>query len=170
MAENEKGTCPDCCTMELIACGLARYPTGGVGVGTGGGPTMGVGLVPDEVARPPCRIDCLLFWNLQRPMGSEITTRMSTKELNRPNILTPCRHSHCFARAAPSRSSVDGNAVRAYILPIGGATACLRFFLIVGSAGQDVVHSPQATSKERYEHREAASWFGTWPWCADLLA
>jgi|SRR6267378_795709 len=94
--EREWYVCPDCCTMELIAFGLVRYPTGGVGVGTGGGPTMGVGLVPDEVARPPCRIDCLLFWNLQRPMGSEITTRMSTKELNRPNLHTPCRHIQLF--------------------------------------------------------------------------
>ena len=59
---------PDCCTIiGLMTAGLApRYPpTGGVGVGTGAGPGLDVGLVPDVVARPPWRIACLLFWNLK---------------------------------------------------------------------------------------------------------
>ncbi len=92
--EREEYGAPDCCIMGLMTAGLPRYPaTGGVGVGTGAGPGLDIGLEPDVVARPPWRIACLLFWNLrERSMGSEIITRVLIKGMDQPNLHTPCRH------------------------------------------------------------------------------
>jgi hypothetical protein len=83
--------------MRLVAvtAGLGPRYTGGVGVGTGGGagPALETGVVAGLVVRPPWRIACLLFWNLkERSMGSEIITRVPTREVDQPNLHTPRRH------------------------------------------------------------------------------
>ena len=76
-----------------------RYPTGGKGVGAGGGeePALETRVVAGLVARPPW-CTALLFLNLKaRSMGSDRMTRVLVRGLGRPNLHTPRRHVQLFS-------------------------------------------------------------------------